>query len=84
MGAGDVAIVSRILQTRPRASRSGPVKITKPDGSIEYEEALSPGAMGRLASAEAAGDRKEARKIVGGARRLSELGSRLDAAARRS
>jgi hypothetical protein len=39
--------------TRPRASESGPVKITKADGTTSVVPAHPPRTMGRLASAEA-------------------------------
>jgi len=69
------------------ASRSGPVKVLKPDGSVEYEEALSPGDMGRIASAEEREDPKAAAAIVRRPRRKAqrtEIGERLEQAARSS
>ncbi len=46
------------------AGWSGPVKVTKADGTIEYEEPLSPREMGRLATAEEREDTEAAAEIV--------------------
>ena len=48
-----------------RARRSGPVKVTKPDGTIEVEPALSPKDMAEMAALEEKGRKKAAAKIAG-------------------
>lgn len=60
---------------------SGPVKVTKPDGSVSYEEALSPRDMARLDEAERTGHPGVAQKIVRAKRKgLTPLGVKLEAA----
>jgi hypothetical protein len=78
--------VSRRVRLRPqRTRRSGPVKITKADGTVTYEEPLSPAQMSKLAAAEERKDTAAAEEIIKRPRRpapRTKIGKRLEAAAR--
>jgi hypothetical protein len=53
-----------------RASRSGPVRVTKPDGTIKVEPALSPRDMARMAELESKNRKKAAAKIASRRRKV--------------